>query len=64
MQAALVPVALALIAASALVLTRAVDNTPTAALVTAGTAFATFFSRLNPLWMFALAAVLGYFGLV
>ena len=63
-QASLVPLSLGLIAASALVLARAVDVSVPAALITLGTALATFFSRASPLWMFALAAVLGYVGLV
>ena len=63
-QASLVPVSLGMIAASAFLLARSVDVSPFAALLTLGTALVTFFSRASPLWMFALAAVLGYVGLV
>lgn len=63
-QASLVPVSIGMIAASAFLLARTVDVSPVAALVTLGTALVTFFSRASPLWMFALAAVLGYVGLV
>ena len=35
-----------------------------AVVVTAATAAVGYFTRTNPLWMFALAAVLGYAGLV
>lgn len=63
-QAALVPVSIGLIAASALVLARAADINAMAFVITLATALVTFFSRASPLWMFALAAVLGYVGLV
>lgn len=59
-QAALVPVSVGLIAASALVLARAAGQTWTAVALTAATAGVCYFTRINPLWMFALAAVLGY----
>lgn len=64
LQASFVPLSLGLIAASALVLARTVDVSFLAVLITLGTAITTFFSRTSPLWMFALAAVLGYAGLV
>jgi chromate transporter len=63
-QAGLVPVAIGLIAASAFVLARAADKTWVAALVTLVTAAIAYWSRLNPLWMFGLAAMLGLAGLV
>ncbi len=63
-QAGLVPVSVGLIAASALILAQTADRTWMAVAVTAATGAVGFFTRLNPLWMFALAAVLGYAGLV
>jgi chromate transporter len=64
LQAALVPVSIGLIAASALVLARAADHNEVAVLLTAATAAVAYFTKLNPLWMLALAAGLGYAGLV
>jgi chromate transporter len=61
-QAGLVPVAIGLIAASAAVLAQAADKTWTAAAITAATAAIAYWSRLNPLWMFTVAAVLGFAG--
>ena len=63
-QAGLIPVSVGLIAASALILAQTADRTWMAVVVTAATAAVGYFTRLNPLWMFALAAVLGYVGLV
>ena len=63
-QAGLVPISTGLIAASALVIARAADHTWAAVALTAATAAAGYFTRFNPLWLFALAAVLGYAGLV
>jgi chromate transporter len=59
-QAGLVPISVGLIAASALILARAADHNAAAAAITALTAAVCYFTRLNPLWMFALAALLGY----
>lgn len=63
-QAGLVPVAIGLIAASAAVLARAADKSWIAALLTAATAAVAYRTRLNPLWMFAVAALLGFAGLL
>lgn len=63
-QAGLVPVSVGLIAASALILAQTADRTWMAVIITAAMAAVGYFTRLNPLWMFALAAVLGYAGLV
>jgi chromate transporter len=63
-QAGLVPISVGLIAASASVLARAADHNVTTIVITAGTAAVCYFTRLNPLWMFALAALLGYADLV
>jgi chromate transporter len=64
LQAGLVPVSVGLIAASALVLARTADISWVAVGITLATAAAGYFTRVHPLWMFGLAAVLGYAGLV
>ena len=63
-QAGLVPVALGLIAASALVIARAADHSIMAFLITAATAAVSYATRINPLWMFAAAGAVGAAGLV
>ncbi len=63
-QAGLVPISVGLIAASALVLARAADHNWVAVAITAVTAGVCYFTRINPLWLFAIAGVLGYAGLV
>ena len=61
-QAGLVPVSVGLIAASAFVLARAADHTTAAWLVTAVTAGIAYFTRVNPLWIFIPAGLLGLAG--
>jgi chromate transporter len=61
-QAGLVPVSLGLIGASAFVVARAADHNVFAGIVTAVTAAVGFATRLNPLWIFAVAGVLGLTG--
>lgn len=63
-QAGLVPVSLGLIGASAFVLARAADHNLYAALITAATAATAFWTRVNPLWIFAVAGALGFAGVV
>ncbi|HEX4181149.1 MAG TPA: chromate transporter [Caulobacteraceae bacterium] len=63
-QAGLGPVTVGLVAASAFLLTRAADRGLGFAALTAATAVLTYFTRLNPLWPLAAAALLGGFGLV
>jgi chromate transporter len=62
-QAALLPLSLGLVAASAYVVTRAADQTLGAIGITALTATITFGTRLNPLWLFAGAGLAGLAGL-
>ena len=62
--AALTPLSLGLVAASAYVVTRAAGQAPKALAITAAVAAISFTTRLNPLWLFAAAAVLGLAGLV
>lgn len=64
LQSGLVPVSLGLIAASAYVLARAADHNLYAVAITVVTAAVGFFTRVNPLWVFAIAAALGVAGLV
>jgi chromate transporter len=61
-QAGLVPVSLGLIAASAFVLARAADHNVYAAALTGITAVVTFTTRVNPLWIFVVAGLLGVGG--
>jgi chromate transporter len=61
-QAGMVPLSIGLIAASAFVLARAADRNVYAALITAATAAVAFFTRINPLWVFLAAGVLGLGG--
>lgn len=63
-QSGMVPISVGLVAATALILARAADNTIAAVLITIATAGVTYFTRAHPLWVFALAAALGYAGLV
>jgi chromate transporter len=63
-QAALVPVSIGLIGASAAVVARATAQSAVAVAVTAVTAVVTYSVRVNPLWLFAAAALLGLGGLM
>jgi chromate transporter len=62
LQAALLPLSLGLVAASAFVVARAAAHTPGAVLVMAATAGVALWTRLNPLWLFGAAALLGVAG--
>jgi chromate transporter len=64
LQAGLVPVSIGLIGASAFVLARTTDHNFYAFLITATTATVSFATRVNPLWVFLVAAVIGFAGLV
>ena len=63
-QAGLIPVSIGLMGASALVVARAASTTWVAIAVTAIAAAATYKLTLNPLWIFAAAAVLGLVGII
>lgn len=63
-QAGLVPVSIGLIAASAWVLALAADHNWVATAITFVTMIVAYFTRLNPLWLFAAAALIGLFGYV
>jgi chromate transporter len=61
-QAALVPISIGLIGASAAVIARAAAQNWRAVAITVVTALVTFTVRVNPLWIFAGAALLGLGG--
>lgn len=61
-QAGLVPLSLGLIGASAFVLARAADHNVYAGGITAATAAVGYWTKLNPLWIFLLAGLLGLSG--
>lgn len=61
-QAALVPVSVGLIAASAWVLALTADHNWIVAAITIATAIVGYFSKMNPLWVFAVAALIGVLG--
>jgi len=63
-QAGLVPISVGLVGASAIVLTRAADHSWIAAGITAVTAAASYWTRLNPLWLIGVAGLVGLAGLV
>jgi len=63
-QAGLIPISIGLIAASAFVVASAAVPNPSAVAVTLAAAVITYTIRLNPLWIFAVAALLGLAGLL
>jgi chromate transporter len=63
-QAGLVPISVGLVGASAIVLTRSSDHNWVAVAITAATAAVAYWTRWNPLWLIAAAALIGLTGLV
>lgn len=63
-SAGLVPISVGLVGASAIVLTRAADHNWIAVLITAASAATAYWTRWNPLFVFAVAGALGLAGLV
>ena len=63
-QAGLLPISIGLIAASGLVVASATAHNFVAVATTLATAVVTYATRLNPLWIFAAAALLGLGGLL
>jgi chromate transporter len=63
-QAALVPLSIGLMGASALILALTSDRTWPAGLVTATAAVLAFATRLNPLWMLLAGGCLGFAGVI
>ncbi len=63
-EAGLLPISIGLIAASAFVVASVVAHNFAAVAVIAVTAVVSYTTRLNPLWIFAAAALLGLLGLL
>jgi chromate transporter len=63
-QAALVPLSIGLMGASALILALTSDLSWTAALLTTVAAALAFATRLNPFWILAAGGLLGFAGVV
>jgi len=63
-QAALVPLSIALMAASGLILARTSDQSWIAVLITVGAAALAFATRVNPFWMLLAGGLLGFAGVV
>jgi chromate transporter len=63
-QAGVVPVSVGLFAAGAFVIARAADKNLAALCITLATAAVAYWTRFNPLWLFAAAGLLGYAGFV
>ena len=63
-QRALAPITVGLVLSAGYVVTRSVDHDWTAYAVTATTAVIAVTTRLHPLWLLAIAAVLGAAGAV
>ena len=63
-QAGLLPISIGLIAASGIVVASATAHNFVAVATTLATAVVTYTTRLNPLWIFAAAALLGLGGLL
>jgi chromate transporter len=64
LSGALVPVTLGLTAASAAVIATAADHTAMAIVITLAAAAVTYWMRINPIWVFAAAALVGLSGVV
>jgi chromate transporter len=63
-QAALVPLSIGLMGASALILALASDGSWIAGLITFGAVALAFCTKLNPLWILAAGAALGFAGVI
>jgi chromate transporter len=63
-QAALIPVSLGLLGASTLVIARVAGHSWPAVTLMVVTAAVSYWLRFNPLWIFAIAALLGLMGAV
>ena len=63
-QAALVPLSIGLMGASALVVAQAADTNRAAVIVTLAVAAAAFATKLNPLWLLLAGGLLGFAGLI
>lgn len=64
LQAALVPLSIGLMAASAVILAQSTDRTVIAALLTAVVGVLAFTTRINPLWLLLAGGIFGFAGVV
>ena len=64
LQAGLAPLTVGLILAAGYVVTRGADHSPAAYALTAASVAVFLFTKLNPLWLFAVGGVLGLLGVV
>ncbi len=62
-QAGMGPVSIGLLAASGLIVARAAAQSWIAIVIIAVAAAVSYWTRLNPLWIFAVSAILGFAGL-
>jgi chromate transporter len=63
-QSGVTPISVGLVAASAIVLTRASDHNWAAAAITVATAATAYWTRWNPLWLIGLGGLAGLTGMV
>lgn len=63
-QGGLIPISIGLIGASGIIVAQAADHNLLAYLVTAAAALITYATRLNPVWLFAAAGLLGFAGFI
>ena len=63
-QAGLVPISVGLVGASAIVLSRVAVHSFVAGAIVAVTATVSYWTRLNPLWLIAMAGLAGLAGLI
>lgn len=63
-QSGLAPVSIGLLAASAWIIAQATDTSWIAVGITLASAAVGYFTKINPLWVFAPAAILGAAGLI
>jgi chromate transporter len=63
-QAALVPLSIGLMAASALILARSSDQSFLAVVMTVAAAALAFATRINPFWMLLAGGILGFAGVI
>lgn len=64
LETALVPISVGLFSATATILAIAADRTPGAVVLTLVSALICYFTRVNPLWLFAAAAAIGQSGYI
>jgi chromate transporter len=63
-QDGLVPISIGLVGATAIVLTQAANESWTAGIITTATAATAYWTRWSPLWLIAVAGLVGLAGLV